>query len=57
MAAGFLSCWLKTKDISQAAEWGALTGALKYGIKGDMALLKSTEVETLLKQGYRGIQR
>ncbi len=57
LAAGFLSCWLKTKDIKKSAEWGALSGALKYGIKGDIAFLKRTELETLLNEGYRGIQR
>ena len=57
MAAGFLSSWLKTKDLKTSAEWGALAGALKYGIKGDMALLQSNEIESLLTEGYRGIQR
>lgn len=57
MAAGFLACWTMTKDIQKAAEWGALAGSMKYGIKGDMALLKTHEVESLLTDGYRGIKR
>ncbi len=57
MAAGFLASWLTDKDITKAAEWGALAGAMKYGIKGDMALLRPNEIESILTQGYRGISR
>jgi 2-dehydro-3-deoxygluconokinase len=57
MAAGFLAAWTMTKDIQKAANWGALAGAMKYGIKGDMALIKAREIETLLAEGYRGISR
>ncbi|MFL5783283.1 MAG: sugar kinase [Bacteriovoracaceae bacterium] len=57
MAAAFLASWSMHKDVQKAAEWGAVAGALKYGIKGDMALLKTHEIESLLSQGYRGISR
>ncbi|MES2528932.1 MAG: sugar kinase [Bdellovibrionota bacterium] len=57
MAAGFIASWLKDKDIAKAAEFGAIAGAMKYGIKGDMALLRHNEIETVLTQGYRGISR
>lgn len=57
MAAGFLFSWLTNKNVKAAAEWGALCGAMKYGIKGDMAKLRSEEVATLLDSGYKGIQR
>ncbi len=57
MAAGFIVSWLKDKDIAKAAEFGAIAGAMKYGIKGDMALLRHNEIESVLTQGYRGISR
>jgi 2-dehydro-3-deoxygluconokinase len=57
MAAGFLASWLMDKDINKAAEWGAIAGAMKYGIKGDMALLRHSEIESVHALGYRGISR
>lgn len=57
MAAGFLGSWLTDKNTEKAAEWGALAGAMKYGIKGDMALLRPAEIDSLLGQNYRGISR
>lgn len=57
MAAGFLATWLTDKNIDKTAEWGALAGAMKYGIKGDMALLRPAEIEGILTQGYKGISR
>ena len=57
MAAGFLASWLMDKDIVKAAEFGAIAGAMKYGIKGDMALLRHNEIESVFAQGYRGIVR
>lgn len=57
MAAGFIASLLTEKNVSKAAEWGALAGAMKYGIKGDMALLRPSEIEGILSQGYRGISR
>jgi 2-dehydro-3-deoxygluconokinase len=57
MAAGFLASWLMDRDINKAAEWGAIAGAMKYGIKGDMALLRHSEIEIVLALGYKGISR
>ncbi len=57
MASGFLASWIADKNIAKAAEWGALAGAMKYGIKGDMALLRPAEIEGILSQGYKGISR
>lgn len=57
MAAGFLAGLLKKDDLEEACEWGALAGAMKYGIKGDMALLKEREITTVLKSGVKGIIR
>lgn len=57
MAAGFLASFIVDRNIEKAAEWGALAGAMKYGIKGDMALLRPAELESILSQGYRGISR
>lgn len=57
MASGFLASWLGDKNVAKAAEWGALAGAMKYGIKGDMALLRPAEIESVLSQGYKGISR
>ncbi len=57
MASGFLASWLSDKNVARAAEWGALAGAMKYGIKGDMALLRPAEIEGVLSQGYKGISR
>jgi 2-dehydro-3-deoxygluconokinase len=57
MAAAFLASWLNDKDLAKACEWGALAGAMKYGIKGDMALLRHSEIESILGQGYKGILR
>lgn len=57
MAAGFLAGLLKKDDSEEASEWGALAGAMKYGIKGDMALLKENELTSILKSGVKGIIR
>jgi 2-dehydro-3-deoxygluconokinase len=57
MAAGFLAAWLKTQDIQTASEWGALAGALKYGILGDMALLKESELKSIFHHGPKAIIR
>ena len=57
MAAGFIKAWLHQKPDSDCAEWAAMAGALKYGIKGDMAFLKSAEIEQLLAGGRKGIDR
>jgi 2-dehydro-3-deoxygluconokinase len=56
MAAGFVARYLETKDPASSAEWAAAAGALKYSIKGDMALLKRTELERLVG-GSKGIVR
>lgn len=57
MAAGFIKSFLETNNDETAAEWAALCGALKYGIHGDMALLKDDEVKSLLENNSRGIIR
>ncbi len=57
MAAGFIKSYLSGNPESDHADWAALAGVLKYGIKGDMALLKSSEMEALLTGGTRGIDR
>lgn len=57
MAAGFLKSYLSHQDEKQACEWAALTGAMKYGIAGDMALLKEKEVVSILENGFKGIIR
>jgi 2-dehydro-3-deoxygluconokinase len=56
-AAGFIKAYLSTQDIQIASEWAALAGALKYGIQGDMALLKEHEITTLLESQHMGIIR
>jgi 2-dehydro-3-deoxygluconokinase len=56
-AAGFIKAYLNTHDIEKATEWGALAGALKYGISGDMALLKESELQNYLEPTYSGIIR
>jgi 2-dehydro-3-deoxygluconokinase len=57
MAAGFIKAYLSKVPQTALADWAALAGALKYGIKGDMALLKTSELETLLAGNTRGIDR
>lgn len=57
MAAGFMAGFLKSQDLQTACEWGSLAGAMKYGIKGDMALLASLEIEALLQSNSRSIIR
>lgn len=57
MSAGFFAGLLKKKDLKIATEWAALAGAMKYGIKGDMALLKESELTAVLQNGVRGIIR
>lgn len=57
MAAGFFKKYLENADLQQAANWGALCGALKYGIVGDMALLKTSEVQRILDTPHTGIYR
>ncbi len=56
MAAGFLKAFLTQANDQLCAEWAALSGAMKYGIKGDMALLKVSEIENILA-GAKGIIR
>lgn len=56
-AAGFIKCYLSTKDLRQSAQWAALAGALKYGIKGDMALLSEAEIRTVLETQHSGVIR
>lgn len=57
MAAGFIASYLKNSNAKEAVEWAALAGALKYGIAGDMALLKEKEILSLLESGPKGIIR
>lgn len=57
MAAGFMAGLLKTQDDETACQWGALAGAMKYGISGDMALIKEKELTDLLIFGPKGIIR
>ena len=57
MAAGYLAGFLKSQDLQQACEWGALAGAMKYGIAGDMALVSEKELTTLLDTGPKAILR
>lgn len=57
MAGGFIAGLLKTNDLEVATEWGALSGAMKYGIHGDMALLKEKEITDILSGGVKGIIR
>jgi 2-dehydro-3-deoxygluconokinase len=56
MTAGFLAALVAGADTQSAAELAAAAGALKYSIKGDMALLKRHELDDLLK-GYRAVVR
>jgi len=56
-AAGFIKCYLSTKDLRLSAQWAALAGALKYGIKGDMALLSESEIKTVLEAQHSGVIR
>jgi 2-dehydro-3-deoxygluconokinase len=56
-AAAFIKVYLSSKNIKEAAEWGALAGALKYGILGDMALLKAHELKNHLLETHSGIIR
>jgi 2-dehydro-3-deoxygluconokinase len=56
MAAGFIKAHLTQGNDQLSADWAALSGALKYGIKGDMALLKIGEMENILA-GAKGIIR
>lgn len=56
-AAGFFKKYLDTGNPHEAANWAALCGALKYGIVGDMALLKTAEVQRILETPHTGIFR
>ncbi len=58
-AAGFFKIFLASThlDLALAAEWAGLSGALKYGIKGDMALTRSHEVDRILASPQTGIFR
>lgn len=57
MTAGFLAAFLEHGEHARAAEFAAAAGALKYSIKGDMALLKKHEVAALATDGYQGVKR
>jgi 2-dehydro-3-deoxygluconokinase len=56
-AAGFLKIYLDNGNLKQAAEWAALAGTLKYGIRGDMALLKEADLKTILETSNSGVIR
>lgn len=56
-AAGFLKMYLTSTDLSIAAEWAAIAGALKYGIRGDMALLKEVDLKNILESRHSGVIR
>jgi 2-dehydro-3-deoxygluconokinase len=56
-AAGFIKMFLTNRKIEEAAEWAALSGALKYGIRGDMALLKETDLRQILNSTHTGVIR
>ena len=56
-AAGFFKVYLSGSDLQLAAEWSALCGALKYGIKGDMSLVRASEIERVMSQPQTGIVR
>lgn len=56
--AGFFKVFLaQPKEIAHAADWAAWCGALKYGIKGDMALVQAHEIERILNSPQTGIFR
>jgi 2-dehydro-3-deoxygluconokinase len=57
MAAGFWAAQLEGKSLEETANFAAACGAMKYSIKGDVALLKKNEVMSLVSDGYRGVQR
>lgn len=57
MAAGFLAGLIQSQDTQVASDWGALAGAMKYGIHGDMALLKKHEITEILSHGLKGVIR
>jgi 2-dehydro-3-deoxygluconokinase len=56
-AAGFLKIFLQKGDFQKAADWAAVAGAFKYGIKGDMALLQETEIDRAMQSNHSGIIR
>jgi 2-dehydro-3-deoxygluconokinase len=56
-ASGFFKVYLTTGDLQVAAETAALCGALKYGITGDMSLVRASEIERILAQPHSGIVR
>jgi 2-dehydro-3-deoxygluconokinase len=56
-AAGFLKIYLESGNLKQAAEWAALAGTLKYGIRGDMALLKEKDLKVILDSSNSGVIR
>lgn len=58
MAAAYL--WAQTQNdlsIAEKLEVAALSGAWKYTICGDMALIKSSDLLSALREGVRGIIR
>lgn len=56
-AAGFIKQFLQHHDVAAACEWAALAGALKYGIKGDMALLKEHDLTRTFDMRHHGVIR
>jgi 2-dehydro-3-deoxygluconokinase len=56
MTAAFLAANLEKQDMQHSSEIAAAAGALKYTIKGDMALLKRREIDDLIK-GYKAVVR
>jgi len=45
---GFIHQWLASGDVAEALRWGAAVAALKFAMPGDMALVTSEEVESVL---------
>jgi 2-dehydro-3-deoxygluconokinase len=57
MTAAVLAYLLEKRDLQEVAAFGAAAGALKYTVRGDMALLNSIEIERLVQTGYKGVIR
>ncbi len=57
MLAGWIHATLSGRTIQECTRFAGACGALKYSVKGDIARLHAIEVEQLLQDGFKAMQR
>jgi 2-dehydro-3-deoxygluconokinase len=57
MAAGYWAARHEKLDLQKTADFAAACGAMKATIRGDMALVRRSEITDFLEDGYRAVRR